>query len=526
MLRRRSILVLAALALSGLAATRAPRPASPAAPAPGTGAHSGGGSTRPAGAARPAGGGTRLVVLFVVDQFRADYLDRLGPRFGPDGFRRLERSGTRFTECAHDYALTETGPGHATLATGTDPDRHGIVSNDFFDLGTHKVIAAVDDPDFPLVGAPGDGVSPRRLMVDTLGDSLRLATRGAAKVWSIAGKDRSAVFSVGRGASGALWYDINSGLMVSSRYYMTALPEWAARQNADRPADRLLKETGAKDYDLLRGTPQFHDLLLEGARHIVTSERLGEDATPDLLVIGLSGVDILGHQVGPYDERIERLIVRLDAQIGSFLRFLDEHVGAGRTIVALSADHGVAPTREQARAAGLRFEGLDESRLVAAMQRALAARSGNRPPPRLYGDTPTRVWFDRQELDGAGLDTEQAAEAAGAGALSIDGVYGYLSAGHSTVDAATRGAYERNRFEGRSPDLFIVPAPFAIEGEDAPATHGTPWSYDRRVPLLLAGGPFRARVDDTPCTPADVAPTLAAALRIPPPSGATGRVLH
>jgi len=512
MLRRTSVLTLAALAFTGLAATRAPRPAADAPPA----------------TARPvAGAGTpRLVVLFVIDQFRADYLDRLGPRFGPDGFRRLERTGTRFTECAHDYALTETGPGHATLGTGADPDRHGIVSNDFFDLGTHKVIASVDDPDFPLVGAAGAGVSPHRLMVDTLGDSLRLASRGAAKVWSIAGKDRSAVFSVGRSANGALWYDINSGLIVSSRFYMEALPAWAAQLNAARPADRLLKETGSKDYDFLRGTPQFHDLMFDCARHIVVSEKLGADATPDLLVVGLSGVDILGHQVGPYDERLEALIVRLDAQIGAFLRFLDEHVGAGGTIVALSADHGVSPTRDQAKAAGLRFDRLDEPRLLQAMQRALAARAGNRPPPRVYGDTPTRVWFDRQELDRAGLEVEQAAEAAGAGALSIDGVFGYLTAGRSTVDAATRAAYERNRFEGRSPDLFIVPTPFAIEGEDAPATHGTPWAYDRRVPLLLAGGPFRARVDATPCTPADVAPTLAAALHIPPPAGATGRVLH
>jgi predicted AlkP superfamily pyrophosphatase or phosphodiesterase len=517
MLRRTRVLILAALALSGLAATRTPRPAT-ADPA----------ATRPAGAP-PAGataGTPRLVVLVVIDQFRADYLDRLGPRFGPDGFRRLERTGTRFTECAHDYALTETGPGHATLATGADPDRHGIVSNDFFDLGTHKVIASVDDPRFPLVGAAGAGVSPRRLMVDTLGDSLRLATRGAAKVWSIAGKDRSAVFSVGRGANGALWYDINSGLIVTTRYYMEALPAWAAQLNAEHPADRLLQETGAKNYDFLRGTPQFHDLMFDCARHIVTSERLGEDATPDLLVVGLSGVDILGHQVGPYDERLERLILRLDAQLGAFLRFLDERVGAGRTIVALSADHGVAPTRDQAESAGLRFDGLEEPRLLEAMQRALAARAGNRPPPRLYGDTPTRIWFDRQELDRAGLDLEQAAEAAGAGALSIDGVFGYLTAVRSTVDAATRAAYERNRFEGRSPDLFIVPTPFAIVGEDAPATHGTPWSYDRRVPLLLAGGPFRARIDPTPCTPADVAPTLAAALHIPPPAGATGRVLH
>jgi hypothetical protein len=361
--------------------------------------------------------------------------------------------------------------------------------------------------------------------VDTLGDALRLATRGAARVWSIAGKDRSAVFSVGRGANGALWYDIHSGLVVSSRYYMAALPEWAARLDAAHPSDRLLRETGAKDFDHLRGTPPFHDLLLEGARQIVVTERLGEDAVPDLLVVGLSGVDILGHQVGPYDARMDEMVLRLDAQIGAFLRFLDDKVGAGRTLVVLSADHGVAPTRAQAVASGLRPDRLDKVRLLDAMQRALAARAGSRPVPRIYGDTPTRVWFDRQELEQAGLDVETAAATAGEAARGVEGIFGFLTAGHSTVDAAMSAAYARCRFDGRSPDLFLVPAPYATDEEEAPATHGTPWSYDRRVPLLLSGGPFRGGVDDEPCTPADVAPTVAAALRIPPPSGATGRVL-
>ena len=496
------------------AAAASARTVRPAAPAP----------TRPASGPHPREV-PRLVVLLVVDQLRSDYLDRLAPRFGPDGFKRLLREGTRFTGCAYDHALTETAPGHATLATGTNPDRHGIISNDWYDRETKKVIAAVDDPDSPLVGASGAGVSPRRLMVDTLGDTLRLATRGGSRVWSLAGKDRSAVFSAGRGASGAIWYDIHSGLFVTSRWYATSLPPWAARLDAERPADRLLKDTGAKDYDFLRGTPQFHDLLFDCARRMVAAEHLGEDTVPDLLIVGLSGVDILGHQVGPYDKRIEALIVRLDAQIGTFLKYLDERVGVGRTIVALSADHGVAPTIDQAKAAGLRPDRLDRPRLLEAMQQGLAARTDGRPAPRLYGDNPMEIWFEPQELDRAGLSREAAAEAAGEAALAVAGIYGFVSEGRASVDDATRAAYAHSRFAGRSPDLFLVPAPYAIDDAESPATHGSPWSYDRRVPLILAGPMFRTGVEAAPCTPADLAPTLAAALHIPPPSGATGHVL-
>jgi hypothetical protein len=514
MLRRPLALLLAttlgAITIPGaVETTRVPRPIAPSV------------ATGPA-----ASGSPRLVVLLVVDQLRSDYLDRLAPRFGPDGFRRLFRQGARFTECAYPYALTETAPGHATLATGTTPDRHGIVSNDWFDGASKRVVAAVEDPEFPLVGADGTGVSPRRLMVDTIGDTLRLATRGAAKVWSVAGKDRSAVFAAGRGANGAIWYDINSGLFISSRYYMTSLPAWAGRLNAGRPADRLLKETGSKDFDLLRGTPQFHDLVFEAARSIVESERLGEDDTPDLLVVGLSGVDILGHEVGPYDEGLERLVVRLDAQIGAFLRWLDERVGAGRTVVALSADHGVGPTYEQALAAGLRPDRVDRPRLAEAMRKALAAGAGSHPAPRLYEDGPLDLWFDVHELEQAGLTLDEAAGAAGRAALQVPGIYGYVTGdGQTSVDPAMAESCRLSRFPGRTPDLLLILSPYAVDPGGSAATHGTPWSYDRRVPLVFAGAPFRAEVDATPCSPADLAPTIAAALHIPPPAGASGRIL-
>src|SRR5215831_6876342 len=158
----------------------------------------------PAAPARPAPA-PRLVVLFVVDQMRADYLDRFAARFRPDGFRRL-MAGARFTECAYPYAITETAPGHATLATGTTPDRHGIVGNEWYDRTAGRMVTSVEDPAAPLVGAGAGGASPRRLLADTLGDGMRLATGGRALSFAVGGKDRAAILSVGAMASGAYWY--------------------------------------------------------------------------------------------------------------------------------------------------------------------------------------------------------------------------------------------------------------------------------------------------------------------------------
>src|SRR5262249_32494991 len=161
---------------------------------------------------------------------------------------------------------------------------------------------------------------------------------------------------------------------------------------------------------------------------------------------------------GPYDERIEALIVRLDAQIGAFLKYLDGQVGPGRTVVALSADHGVGTTFDQAVAAGLRPVRIDRKHLLEAMQEGIAAKTGGPPPPRLHGDPPTEIFFDTQELEKSGLSREAAAEAAGEAALAVPGIFGYVTDERASVEDGIRAAYARSRFPGRSADLFLVPA--------------------------------------------------------------------
>jgi predicted AlkP superfamily pyrophosphatase or phosphodiesterase len=472
-------------------------------------------------AAPPHTTAPRLVVLFVVDQMRADYLDRFRARFGPDGFRQL-LAGARFTECAYPYAITETAPGHATLATGTTPDRHGIVGNEWYDRALGRMVTSVEDPAAPLVGASGTGASPRRLLADTLGDGMRLATGGRALTFAVAGKDRAAILSVGAMASGAYWYDEGSGRMVTSNYFRDSLPAWASRFDASHYA-------GKRTADDFRRQPAFHDMLLDFAASLVEGEHLGEDDDPDLLVVGLSGVDFLGHHVGPYDHALEEMLVRLDGQIADFLRRLDMRIGRDRLIVALSADHGVSPTHAQVGAAGRRADDapvlLERRRIESVLSQALVRRAGDRPAPRLLGDSATRFWLDPGDLQRASLSLEAAVSAAGDAALAIPGILGYVSRDAASVDPLTAELYRKSLFAGRSPDLLLVPLPYALEGSEEPASHGTPWAYDRRVPLLLTGAPFRPGLYREPCSPADLAPTLAAALRIPPPSMTSGRTL-
>src|ERR1035437_1623594 len=192
-------------------------------------------------------GRPKLIVIVVIDQFRGDYLNRDHAKFKGRGFRLFTDEGAWFTDCYFDYANTKTAPGHATIGTGAYSDGHGIESNEFWDASRSwdKKVTSVEDERYQLVdlpaasipanqpGAPDTalkyvlGASPRNLRATTLGDELRLATQGRARVYGISLKDRAAILPAGQSANGAFWIDTSSGQFTTSTYYMETLPEWA-----------------------------------------------------------------------------------------------------------------------------------------------------------------------------------------------------------------------------------------------------------------------------------------------------------
>jgi arylsulfatase A-like enzyme len=256
----------------------------------------------------------------------------------------------------------------------------------------------------------------------------------------------------------------------------------------------------------------------------VENERLGRDATTDLLFLGLSGFDYLGHDTGPDAEAMGALIGRADAQIAEFLQFLDQRLGPTGYWLAVTADHGISPVIGGASKRGLHARSVDGEALLGRIRRELGKRLARGEGIVLQG-RPTRVWFDAADLARRGVPAREAAQAAGEAASSFDGILGYVAPSASNLDAATIEAYRLSTYPGRSPDLFLVPQPFVLVTPTTPANHGTPWIYDASVPLLLIGAPFRPGTFRERCSPADLAPTLASALGIPSPAMSTGRVL-
>ncbi|MDQ3135458.1 MAG: alkaline phosphatase family protein, partial [Acidobacteriota bacterium] len=302
---------------------------------------------QPALYARP-----RLVLLIAVDQFRADYLERFGDLFSRNGLGRLMREGAMWTDANFDHMPTETAPGHATLLTGAWPSESGIIGNQWFEREAGKNVENTLDESVKILGGAGDerGKSPRRLLASTLGDELRLRSNGRAKVIGISAKDRGAIMPAGRNASAAYWFSATTGRLISSTYYFNQLPAWVQQFNETNPSDkffnaqweRLLKDAGeyerragpdapewenllgererqrerergldtafphlikgkeskpgADFYDVLTASPFSNDLLVEFAKLAITNEALGADADTDVLTVGFSANDYVGHR--------------------------------------------------------------------------------------------------------------------------------------------------------------------------------------------------------------------------------------
>jgi predicted AlkP superfamily pyrophosphatase or phosphodiesterase len=532
----------------------------------------------------------RLVLLIVVDQFRYDYLERFGDLFAPNGLRRLMRDGASWTQSNYDHTPTYTAPGHATMMTGTYPAQTGIVGNEWPDRSVGKRVTSVSDTSVQLLGGTGRASSPHRLLSSTLGDELRLTTGDRSKVIGISVKDRSAILPAGRHANAAYWF--NNGNMVSSTYYLKELPPWVATFNNARHADgyfarkweRLLPENeylehagpdspswekigvapgdtnafphtitggltapGPAFYTQLDHSPFINELLLSFAKLAITNEQLGEDNYTDVLIVSFSGNDYVGHRYGPYSQEVMDVTLRVDRQIGELLDFVNEKVGLTNTLVAFTADHGVAPIPEHAQALMLDGGRLKVAELLNKMRAAITAKYNpqhKQPDPtedyiyKYQDDSGTvqaafynsNLYFNYDALRRDGVNLSEIAEVAGTAALTFPGIARYFTRPQLLRGATSSGdAIERRVLHGfnpaRSGDLILIAEPYKFMGDALPSTHGSPYSYDTNVPTIIMGPGVTAGRYLEPATPADIAPTLSALLRIMAPTNATGRVL-
>jgi predicted AlkP superfamily pyrophosphatase or phosphodiesterase len=370
-------------------------------------------------------GHPRLVVILVIDQFRADYLERYRADFKGRGFRLFLDKGAYFEDCYYDYANTKTAPGHATLGTGAYTDGHGISANSWWDLTRNKTrpVSSVEDDRYRIVGAVHSGkepgASPLNLRASTVGDSLRLATQGQAKVFGISLKDRAAILPAGYSANGAYWIEPSSGAFVTSSYYMETLPDWVTAFNSGDRAGQAQQEAGSPGtrdfYEVVGATPAADAYELDFARALITNEQLGSHPVTDMLVVSLSPVDLVGHHWGPDSPQEKQMVDSLDTQLDSFFTWLDKNVpgGLANTWVTLSADHGVAPVPAAAQALGMPAATIDIGKFVANLNDAMNAKfsPGEKVEYLLSQQELPYLSLNRPSFEVAGINEQEAEQA-------------------------------------------------------------------------------------------------------------------
>ena len=523
---------------------------------------------RRAANAPPAAKPVRLVVGIVIDQFRYDYLTRFHDQFGEDGFRRLLNGGAVFTNANYIHVPTYTACGHATFMSGATPSMNGIVGNEWFDRESGKRITSVTDGKVKLLGGRDGaaGMSPSRMLGSTIGDELKLATGGQSRVVGVSLKDRSAILPSGKHPNGAYWFDQSTGNLVSSTYYFSDLPEWVKKFNKEMRPDRffgkrwekLLPESayqrstaddapyekfsagnkfpyvinggeevaGQRFYTQFQYTPFANDYLVDFAKAAIESEQLGADDTTDLLTVSFSANDLLGHACGPYSQEVQDMTLRTDRSLAELFNYLDRKIGLDRVIIALTADHGVAPVPAHAQQFGL--GGTIEPKSISdAIESALDKSFGDEKwVQALVYDN---VYLDEAVIERHKLAVEEVERVASQAVVKIAGVaecftHSQLLSGRLPQTKIARGV--ANGFNARrNGNLIIVAQPFCFIGEGIATTHGTPYSYDTHVPLILYGAGIAPGTHYSDASPADIAPTLAALLKIEIPSNCVGRIL-
>jgi hypothetical protein len=502
--------------------------------------------------AAPAPKPPKLVLAVVIDQFRYDYLLRFRKDYN-SGLERLLEHGAVFTDAHHIHYPTVTAVGHSTFLSGATPAMSGIIANEWFDRESGQSVTSVSDPDTKLIGGvPGaTGSSPHRLLVSTVGDELKMAGR-RGKVIGISIKDRSAILPVGHTADAAYWYDSDSNNWVTSSFFMADLPAWVKDVNRQRPflkylgANWLPLGTGdaAKDDSAppfctmvagvenvrfcggIEATPWGNEMIEEFTERAVVEEKLGQHEDTDLLAVSFSSNDYVGHAVGPDAPEVRDISIRTDRLLGRLFDFIDQHVGAGNTLVVLTADHGVAPVPEVNQARKMPGGRMSEELMLRGVNSALMAKYGE--GRWIVGGSEGGLYLNRQLIREKKLEPA-AVERTVAEALleqpHVFRVYTRTQLAHGEVTgddldkAVLRGFYQQ-----RSGDVTVVQEPYYLFGASG-TSHSTPFNYDSHVPIIFMGEGIRAGEYDEKIAENDIAPTLATILRVEEPSGSIGRIL-
>ena len=511
----------------------------------------------------------KLVVGIVVDQMRYDYLTRFKSKFGSDGFQRLITEGYQCKNNHYNYVPTYTGPGHASIFTGTSPMNHGIIANHWYDKFSNKTVYCASDDSVTAVGSSSEKerMSPKRLKTTTVADQLRLHTQNKSKTIGIAIKDRGAILPAGHTANAAYWFrGQDEGKWISSSHYMKALPTWVTKfnktvdrylqtwttnlpidqytecgtdenhfeghfhgkENVSFPYDlkKLFKEKKNKGYDVIKYSPFGNAITTDFAMAAIKNEALGKDGITDFLTISYSSPDYIGHRFGVNSVEVEDTYIRLDRELARLLSYLDRTVGKGQYTLFLTADHGAVQVPAYLQSQKIPAGYFDKKAFRSKLEDVLKAKFGTSGLIRNISNN--QIFLNREKIKSIDEDIDDVQEFIAQEIIHythIDKVYTAETLATTQFTSGIAALLQNGFHQRHSGDVIFVLEPAVISYHKTGSTHGSGMSYDTHVPLLFYGYGINKGATYTKTEVIDIAPTIAALLGIEFPNGCTGQPL-
>ncbi|MDR2886533.1 MAG: alkaline phosphatase family protein [Bacteroidales bacterium] len=512
----------------------------------------------------------RLVIGIVVEQLRYDHVEKFRDRFGENGIRKLINEGASFKNAYFEYMLTQSAPGHATIATGTEPAYHGIPSENWYvPLKDELVYCTKDAQVYPVGGSFESGLhSPVNLEATTFSDELRMSTNKLSKVFSIGPRESSAILSGGHAANGAYWFDNTTGTWMSSNYYVDSLPVWVNDFNAMNHAETYLNSTwslfkpaemyadclpdsnrfeagfntvnyfpydlkkmrqkeagGTKNgFSLVRETPFINSITTGLVIKLLEHEQLGRDDVTDYLSICYPATDNIGHRFGPSSVEMGDAILRLDDEIARLLTYINDNIGKRNVLIYFTSAHGVAEipaVLESYRIPSGYFRPMQAVQLLRSYMNALYGEGDW-----VKGYSERQVFLNRTLIEDARLSLDDVQKKVARFLVQFSGVTAAYPYSAFEADDFGGGNMRRimNNFNPlRSGDVIITLNPGWVEKEgDYVASHNSPYECDSHVPLVWYGWAINRTTISRRVNMTDIAATLSSLCKTPFPNACTG----
>ena len=513
----------------------------------------------------------KLVVGIVIDQMRWDYLFRFQPLFKPNGgFKRMMNNGFSCNNTLIPYTPTVTACGHTCVYTGSVPNIHGIVGNNWWDIALNRTVYCSEDKTVQGIGNKDEAtgqMSPKNMVTTTICDELRLNSNFKNKVIGIAIKDRGAILPAGHSANAAYWYDSKSGNFITSTYYMSTLPNWVNNFNNRKVTDSLyqlnwntlldksvyvnyasadineyeskpfgkeqlnfpydLSKFINKDYSKIATTPHGNTLTIEMAKAALVAEQLGKGNTTDFLAISFSSPDYIGHSFGPNSWEMVDDYVRLDDALGKLFEFLDTQLGAGNYISFLTADHAVAHIPGFMKEHKLPAGTIDDAALVKEMNKQLKTEFG--ADTLIVSASNYQLTLNNIAIEKNNLNKEKITNWIINYLKKVEGIshaFALTNLHQTLLNKTIKEMLVNGYYPNRSGDIQMIFKPGYIDGGNTGTTHGLWNPYDAHIPLLWYGWRIKKGNTHKETYMTDIAATLAAILNIQMPSGCIGKVIE